>query len=175
MHFMCIIQIWTTCTCSSAYNWLKNQIYVLGCILRSHARNGNEFQTPAHRWLPAKHWDAWFLYSSKSMKLGMLSWSSINMPWYKFCPIWRRFGCILLKNWGKYLRYFALSPFPLQGKANTCSRGSKQMLQCTKVGWKIEYVSLGAYLGPMQEMRMNFKHQGTVDCRQNSEILVFKF
>ena len=21
------------------------------------------------------------------MKLGMLSWSSINMPWYKFCPI----------------------------------------------------------------------------------------
>ena len=30
-------------------NWLKNQICVLGWILRSHARNGNEFQTPAHR------------------------------------------------------------------------------------------------------------------------------
>ena len=28
----------------------------------------------------------------------------------------------------------------------------------------------GACLGPMQEMGMNFKHQGTVDCRQNIEI-----
>ena len=73
-------------------------------MLRSHARNGNEFQTPGHRWLPAKHWDAWFLNSSKSktrlkfMKLGMLSWSGINMPWYKFCPIWGRFGYMLLTN-----------------------------------------------------------------------------
>ena len=85
--FMCIIQIWTTCTCSSAYKLVENQIYVLGCILRSHARNENEFQTPGHRWLPAKHWDAWFLNSRKSnthlkfMKLGMLSWSGINMQW----------------------------------------------------------------------------------------------
>ena len=30
-------------------NWLKNQIFVLGCMLRSHARNGNECQTPCHR------------------------------------------------------------------------------------------------------------------------------
>ena len=65
---------------------------VLGCMLRSHARNGNEFRTPGHHWLPANHWDAWFLNSSKSetrlkfMKLGMLSWSGINMPWYKFVP-----------------------------------------------------------------------------------------
>ena len=29
------------------------------------------------------------------------------------------------QNWGKYLRYFAASPFPLQGKTNACSRGSK--------------------------------------------------
>ena len=85
-------------------NWLKNQICVLGCMLRSHARNGKEFQTPGHRWLPAKHWDAWFLNSSKSktrlkfMKLGMLSWSGINMSWYKFCPIWGRFGYMLLTN-----------------------------------------------------------------------------
>jgi len=28
------------------------------------------------------------------------------------------------KNRGKYLRYFATSPFPLQGKTNACSRGS---------------------------------------------------
>ena len=47
--FMCIMQIWTTCTCSSAYKLVENQIYVLGCMLRSHARNGNEFPTPCHR------------------------------------------------------------------------------------------------------------------------------
>ena len=62
-------------------NSLKNQIFVVGCMLRSHAINGNEFQTPWHRWLPAKQWDAWFSNSSKSKtrlkyrKLGMLSWS----------------------------------------------------------------------------------------------------
>ena len=33
---------------------------------------------------------------------------------------------LVLKNRGKYLRYFAASPFPLQGKTNTCSRGSKK-------------------------------------------------
>ena len=44
------------------------------------------------------------------------------------------------------------------------------MLQCTKVGWKITCVSLGEFLGPMQEMGMKFKHQGTVDCRQNVEM-----
>ena len=73
-------------------NWLKIQICILGCMFRSHARNGNEFQTPGHRWLPAKCWDTFFLNSSKSktrlkfMKLGMLSWSGINMSWYKFVP-----------------------------------------------------------------------------------------
>ena len=29
-------------------NWLKNQFCVLGCMLRSNARNGNECQTPCH-------------------------------------------------------------------------------------------------------------------------------
>ena len=73
-------------------------------MLRCNAINGNEFQTTGHRWLPAKHWDAWFLKSSKSktrlkfMKLGMLSWSGINMSWYNFCPIWGRFGYMLLTN-----------------------------------------------------------------------------
>ena len=33
---------------------------------------------------------------------------------------------LVLKNRGKYLRYFVASPFPLQGKTNTCSRGSKK-------------------------------------------------
>ena len=73
-------------------------------MLRSDAINGNEFQTRGHRWLPAKHWDAWFLNSSKSktrlkfIKLGMPSWSGINMSWYKFCPIWGKFGYMLLTN-----------------------------------------------------------------------------
>ena len=28
-------------------NWLKIQIHVLGCMLRSHARNGMDFKHPA--------------------------------------------------------------------------------------------------------------------------------
>ena len=48
-HFMCIIQIWTTCTCSNAYKLVENSNMSLGCMLRSHARNGNECQTPCHR------------------------------------------------------------------------------------------------------------------------------
>ena len=40
--------------------------------------------------------------------------------------------CLLLdsylgsQNWGKYLRYFAALPLPLQGKTNASSRGSKK-------------------------------------------------
>ena len=72
------------------HSCLKNHMCVLGWISRSHARDGNEIQTPGHCWLPTKHWDAWFLNSSKSktrlkfMKLGMLSWSGINILWYFF-------------------------------------------------------------------------------------------
>ena len=47
------------------------------------------------------------------------------------CAGTRWFACSLLldwylgpKCWGKYLPYFAASPFPLQGKTNACSRGS---------------------------------------------------
>ena len=46
--FMCIIQIWTTCTCSSAYKLVDKSNCVLGCMLRSHARIGNECQAPCH-------------------------------------------------------------------------------------------------------------------------------
>ena len=59
-------------------NWLKNQICVLWCILRTHARNGNEFQTPGHRWLPAKHWDAWFF----NLVNPKLVWNSWNLACY---------------------------------------------------------------------------------------------
>ena len=73
-------------------NWLKNQICVLGCMLRSHARNGNEVQTPGQCWLSAKHWDTWLLNSSNSrtrlkfMTPGMVSWNDINMLWKKIVP-----------------------------------------------------------------------------------------
>src|SRR3954467_9211616 len=33
---------------------------------------------------------------------------------------------LVLKNRGKYLRYFAASSFPLQGNPTQCSRGSKK-------------------------------------------------
>ena len=48
------------------------------------------------------------------------------------------------------------------------------MLWCTKMVCKMIYVSMGWWLCPMQEMGMNFKHQGTVDCRQNIEIPGFQ-
>ena len=47
-------------------------------MLRSHARSGNEFQTLGHRWLPTKHWDVWFLNSSKSKT----RWNSWNLACY---------------------------------------------------------------------------------------------
>ena len=33
---------------------------------------------------------------------------------------------LVLKNWGKYLRYFAASSSPLRGNPTQCSRGSKK-------------------------------------------------
>ena len=85
--FMCIIQIWTTCTCSGAYKLVEK--WKMCHWLHAYI--------PCKKWewmsktlppsLGRKHWDTWFLNSSKSktflkfMKLGMLSWSSINMPW----------------------------------------------------------------------------------------------
>ena len=200
-------------------------------MLRYHARNGNEFQTPGHRWLPAKHWDAWFLNSSKSktrlkfMKLGMVSWSGINMPWYKFWTIWGQvwvyashepellttsmmvfgrerptfgdetisiasycfqifFSCqhrttgvlceflwCLGLIWTFLCIIWVLNAFYLQNS----NLNSMHMLQCIWIGWKIKSMSLCACLGPMQEMGMNFKHRGTVDCRQNIEMPGFKF
>ena len=42
---------------------------------------------------------------------------------------------LVLKNWGKYLRYFAASSSPLRGNPTQCSRGS------TPLGGAIERVS----------------------------------
>ena len=104
-------------------NWLKNQIFVHGCMLRSHARNGNECQAPCHRHSAANIEILGFLNSSKSktrlkfMKLGMLSWSGINMPWYKFCPFWGRFGYMLLtkRSFSQQAWWFSVGKHPTFG------------------------------------------------------------
>ena len=51
----------------------------------------------------------------------------------------------------------------------------KNMVQCTKVVWKITCVSLGEFLGPMQEMGMKFKHLGVVARPERLRNLVFQF
>ena len=48
------------------------------------------------------------------------------------------------------------------------------MLPCTKVGWKITFVSSGEFLGPMQEMGMKFKHLGIVARPRTLRNLVWK-
>ena len=47
--FMCIFKIELHAHALMHINWLKIQICVLGCMIRSHPRNRNEFQTPCHR------------------------------------------------------------------------------------------------------------------------------
>ena len=80
------------------------------------------------------------------MKLGMLSWSGINISWYKFCPIWGRFGICFSQTGASHNKHG---------------------------GFGRERPTLGACLGPMQEMGMNYKDQGTFDYRQNVEIPAF--
>ena len=65
-------------------------------MLKSHARNGNEFRTLGHSWLPAKCWDTLFLNSSNP-KLIWNSWNlacyhgmAPDMLWYFLCPFWEK-------------------------------------------------------------------------------------
>ena len=76
-HLMCIIQIWTTSTCSNTPKFAENHMCVFGWIYRSHARNGNKIQTSGCR-------------GSARMieKLGFLipvnpkhGWKSWNLAW----------------------------------------------------------------------------------------------
>ena len=84
-HLMCIIQIWTTSTCSSAPKLVANHMCVLGCISRSHARDGNELQTSGRRGS-----------AGKIEKLGFLipvnpkhAWKSWNLAWcHDMAPTW---------------------------------------------------------------------------------------
>ena len=101
---MCIIQIWTTGTCSSAPKLVEKHMCVLGWISRSHVINGNEIQTSGRRGS-----------SKKIEKLGFLipvnqkhAWKSWNLAWChdmaptccgkKIGRIWTNFWYKLLAN-----------------------------------------------------------------------------
>ena len=85
-------------------SWLKNHMCVLRWISRSHARNGNEIQTPGHRGsaenieklgfkilVNPKHvWKSW--------NLAWMSWYGTNMLRYIFWPNWDKLWCKLLAN-----------------------------------------------------------------------------
>ena len=64
----------------------KSHVYPTGEFLGPMQEMGMNVKQPP-RSLGRKHWDTWCLNCSKSkahlkfMKLGMLSWSGINMPW----------------------------------------------------------------------------------------------
>ena len=73
---------------------------------------------------------------------------------------------------GSFGHFYALSEFSM----HLCAQFRIELHAHAPVhiNWlKLKSVSLGACFGPMQEMGMNFKHQGTVDCRQNVEMLGF--
>ena len=59
-------------------NGLQNQMFVLGCKLRSHARNENECQTPWHyRWAANIKIHALNILVNRK-----LVWNSWNLTWY---------------------------------------------------------------------------------------------
>ena len=81
------------------------------------------------------------------------------------------FGIIL----GSFGHFYTLTEFSrhfmciIQNRTTgTCSGAPKWVK-------KIICVSLGAFLGPMQEMGMNFKHLGIVAPPQTLRYLVLKF
>ena len=101
---MCIIQISTTSTCSSAPKFVEKSHVCLGWIYRSHARNGNEIQTSGRRGSAGNIEKLGFLNSRKYkthlkiMKLGMVSFHGANMLWAKNWLNWDKFWYKLLAN-----------------------------------------------------------------------------
>ena len=109
--------------------------------------------------LVLKSWNLAWCYVMVVPCRGKKNWPNRNKFWYK-----------LLAN-----RSFSQEgSWFWEGTCHLCVHNSnlkyKHMFQCTKVGWKFTCVSFGACLGTMQEMGMNFRHRGTVDCRQNFEM-----
>ena len=85
--FMCIIQIWTTCTCSSAYKFVENSKFFPWLHAYIPCKKYEWMSNTLPSSLSSKHWDTWFLNSSKSktrlkfMNLDTLAWNGINMQW----------------------------------------------------------------------------------------------
>ena len=81
-----------------------------------------------------------------------------------------KFG-IILGSFGLFMHWLSFSAFNMHNS----NLNYKHMLQCTKVCWKITCVSLGEFIGPMQEMGMRLKHLGFVARSGTLRNLVFKF
>ena len=76
---------------------------------------------------------------------------------------------IFVNFWGSSGHFYALTEFSM----HLCAQFKFELHAHAPVhiNWlKLKSMSLGACLGPIQEMGMNFKHQRTVDCRQNIEM-----
>ena len=81
--------------------------------------------------------------------------------------------CVLLCDFSGFVwTFYALTEFSMHfmciiqiWTTCTCSIAYKLVEKSQKF-----YVSFGTCLGPMQEMGMNFKDRGNVDCRQNIEM-----
>ena len=76
-HLMCIIQIWTTSTGSSAPKLFENHMCVLGWISRSHARDWSEIQTSGRHGSAGKIENFGFLIPVNPKH----AWKSWNLAW----------------------------------------------------------------------------------------------
>ena len=76
-HLMCIIQIWTTSTCSRAPKLVEKSHLCPRVNFYSHAKNENKIQTSGHRGSVENIEKLGF----KIMKLGMVSCHGSTMPW----------------------------------------------------------------------------------------------
>ena len=85
------------------------------------------------------------------------------------CPV--KFG-----NYSMFVcRFYTLKLSFWSFNVHNSNLNYKHMLPCTKVGWKITYVSSSEFLGPMQKMRIKFKHLGIVARPRTLRNLVLKF
>ena len=69
---------------------------------------------------------------------------------------------LVLKNWGKYLRYFAASSSPLRGNPTQCSRGSKKNFwrRCREVCAKRKMENIYLILSSLSDLTLVSDHEG---------------
>ena len=92
---------------SNLYNqkYQKYLLYHLSSSIRSHF-----YEWPWRNWQPLYRVGCKFLIVCAGVRWLV---HRLLLDWY-----------LGSQNWGKYLRYFSASPFPLQGKTNASSTGS---------------------------------------------------